>query len=610
MCGIFGYAGNKNSIKECLQGLKFLEYRGYDSSGIASIKNGKLIFFKACGKIGALEKKIDLTKYKTKIAIGHTRWATHGQVIEKNAHPHLDENCNIALIHNGIIENYDVLKKSLISKGIKFKSQTDTEVIVQLMSYNYKNDFVKAAIDTLKLIRGSFAILAIHKNHPTEMLAVARECPIAIGFDDQKNEFIIASDPNAFSGRNLNVLFLKNDEIAHIKDRKIQILNLKQEQIEKKTEKLNAKNISFSKKGFEHYMLKEIFEQPLTIQKAFLGRITENDTNAEFENLNLSKDYLTKIDHIIITACGTSYHASLIAACFLQEKASIFTTCEIASEMRFKNLIITPSTLVIAISQSGETADTIAAIKAAKEKNAKVLSIINVNNSTICRISDANIFLKAGPEFSVCSTKAFTSQITVLYLFAIYMAKLRLLEKKEVFSYLRELKKIPSKLKKILKESNLIKEKAEKYAKYDSFFFIGRNLMYPTALEAALKLKEISYLNANAYPAGEMKHGPLALINSKLPVIAFCANTKTYNKLLSNLMEAKARGAPILAFAPKKAYGIQDIADDIIWLEKTTDDLAIFPSTIAGQLFAYFIAKNRKTDIDHPRNLAKSVTVE
>jgi len=610
MCGIFGYLGNKNSIEECLQALKLLEYRGYDSAGIASIKKGKLFHFKVCGKINVLEKKIDFKKHISNIAIGHTRWATHGSATEKNAHPHFDTKYNLALVHNGIIENYDILKKNLISKGINFRSQTDSEVIAQLISYNYKNDFVKATIETLKKLNGSLAILVIHKKHPSEMIAAARESPLAIGFDDKQNEFIISSDPNAFSGRNLNVIFLKNDELAHIKDGKIKIINLKQQLVEKKIEKINGENLSFSKKGFEHYMLKEIFDQPLTIQKAYLGRITNNNTNVEFENLNLSKNYLSKIDNIIITACGTSYHASLIAASFLQEKAFIKTSCEIASEMRFKNLIITKNTLVIAISQSGETADTIAAIKTAKSKNAKILAIVNVNNSTISRISDCNIFLKAGPEFSVCSTKAFSSQITVLYLFTIYIAKLRFMEDKESFLYLNELKKIPSKIKKILKNSQLIKDKANKYSKYENFFFLGRDLMYFTALEASLKLKEISYLNANAYPAGEMKHGPLALINSKLPIIAFCCNLKTYDKLLSNLMEAKARGAPILAFATKKSYGIADIADDVIWLKKTTDELAIYPSSVAGQLFAYFVAKNRKTDIDHPRNLAKSVTVE
>jgi len=610
MCGIFGYLGNKNSIKACLQGLKLLEYRGYDSAGIASIKNGKLVHFKACGKICSLEKKVNIKNLNLDLAIGHTRWATHGAATEKNAHPHFDNKLNIAVVHNGIIENYDVLKKSLIAKSIKFRSDTDTEVIAQLISWNYRGNILQATIESLKELKGSLAIVVIHKDHPDEIIGATRESPLAIGYDDKRSEVVISSDPNAFSGRKLNVIFLKNDEIAHIKNKEIKTFNLKQKPIQKLIEKLNAKNIVFSKNGFEHYMLKEIFDQPLTIQKAYFGRAHKSNGNIEFENLTLNKKYLTKVNNIIITACGTSYHASLIASSFLQEQARISTVCEIASEMRFKNIIVTKNTLVIAISQSGETADTIAAIKTAKEKGAKILAIVNVQNSTISRMADSCIFLKAGPERSVCSTKAFTSQISVLYLFALHMARLRSMKKADGIFYLNELRKIPSKIKRILKTSDLIREKANKYSKYESFFFLGRDLMYPTAMEAALKLKEITYLNANAYPAGEMKHGPLALIHSKLPVIAFCSNTKTYDKLISNLMEAKARNAPILAFATKRSYGIEDIADDVIWLEKTIDELAIFLSSVAGQLFAYYVAKKRKTDIDHPRNLAKSVTVE
>ncbi|NGX62959.1 MAG: Glutamine--fructose-6-phosphate aminotransferase [isomerizing] [Candidatus Anoxychlamydiales bacterium] len=609
MCGIFGYLGSKNSIKACLTGLKLLEYRGYDSAGIAAIKKGRLIQFKASGKIKALEKKINMKDLKLNLAIGHTRWATHGPAIEKNAHPHLDEKNSVAIVHNGIIENYNILKKSFKLKQTKFRSETDSEVIAQLFSINYKNDLVLATIETLKQLKGSLAIVAIHKDHPNEIIAAKRESPLAIGYDDKKTEFIISSDPNAFSGRNLNVIFLKNDEIAHIKNGDITVIDLKNNKILKTPQKLNSKNLTFSKKGFDHYLLKEIFDQPITVQKAFIDRLTEND-EIEFENFNLDKKFLKSIDNIIITACGTSYHASLIAKTFLQEKAKIFISSEIASEMRFKNLIFTKNTLVIAISQSGETADTVAALKTAKENNAKTLAIVNVQNSTISRMCDSSIFLKAGLEVSVCSTKAFSSQITVLYLFAIYLARLKNMKKKESTSFLNELKTIPRKIKKTLKDFDLIHEKAKKYSQYENFFFLGRNLMYPTAMEAALKLKEISYLNANAYPAGEMKHGPLALIDSKLIVIAFCANKKTYDKMLSNLMEAKARNAQILAFATKKSYGIEDIADDVIWLEETSDELAIFPSTVASQLFAYFIAKIRKTDIDHPRNLAKTVTVE
>jgi len=610
MCGIFAYLGPKSSVKECLNGLKLLEYRGYDSAGIATIKNSKLIHFKASGKIEALEKKINLKDLKFNIAIGHTRWATHGNANEKNAHPHFDAKQNVAIVHNGIIENFDILKRSLISKNIKFRSDTDTEVIAQLISSNYKNNLIEATLKSLKELKGSFAIAMIHKNHPNEIIAASRFSPLAIGFNDKKTEVIISSDPNAFSGRNLNVIFLKNDEIAHIKNQEIKVINLKNEPLKKTFEKINAKNIKFSKKGFEHFMLKEIFDQASTIQKAYLGRIIENKGLVEFEDLKLSTSFFSKIDNILIIACGTSHHAALIAKSLIEENANIPVSTEIASEMRFKTPILTKNSLVIAISQSGETADTIAAIKTIKEKGAKILSIINVKNSSLSRISDSSIFLKAGIERSVCSTKAFSSQITVLYLFAIYLARLRSMQKNKATLLLNELKKIPLKVKKILKNTSIIEEKAKKYSKFENFFFLGRNLMYPTAMEAALKLKEISYLHASAYPAGEMKHGPLALIDSKLAIIAFSSNKKTYDKMLSSLMEAKARNAKILAFATKGSYGIEDIADDVIWLDNTIDELSIFPSTIAAQLFAYFIAKTRKTDIDQPRNLAKSVTVE
>ncbi|KKL74071.1 hypothetical protein LCGC14_2068570 [marine sediment metagenome] len=610
MCGIVCYIGDGNTKDILMEGLKRLEYRGYDSAGIAIKNKDGVECYKTVGKLKNLENKVLDIEMEGDLGIAHTRWATHGVPNDVNSHPHYSNSGDLVIIHNGIIENYDILKKLLISKNYKFRSDTDTEVIAQLISSNYKNDLVESTIKSLKELKGSFAIALIHKNHPNEIIAASRESPLAIGFNDKKTEVIISSDPNAFSGRNLNVIFLKNDEIAHIKNQEIRIINLKNKTLKKTFEKINAKNIKFSKKGFEHFMLKEIFDQPSTIQKAYLGRMTENEGLVEFEDLKLSKSFLSKIDNIIITACGTSHHAALIAKSLIEEKANILVSAEIASEMRFKTPILTKNTLVIAISQSGETADTIAAIKTAKEKGAKILSIVNVENSSLSRISDSSIFLKAGIERSVCSTKAFSSQITVLYLFAIFLSRLKSMQKKEAILLLTELKKIPSKVRKILKNTSIIEEKAKKYSKFENFFFLGRNLMYPTAMEAALKLKEISYLHASAYPAGEMKHGPLALIDSKLAIIAFSSNKKTYDKMLSSLMEARARNAKILAFATKNSYGIEDIADDVIWLDNTIDELSIFPSTIAAQLFAYFIAKIRKTDIDQPRNLAKSVTVE
>jgi glutamine---fructose-6-phosphate transaminase (isomerizing) len=616
MCGIFGYVGPKNSLNVCLKGLKQLEYRGYDSAGIAGVYEGKLVLAKDEGKIAKLEEKIRIKDLKLDLAIGHTRWATHGKPDQLNAHPHFDEQETIALVHNGIIENYDSLRGMLRERGITFRSETDTEVIVQLIAYYYKKETVKknslskAVQKTLKLLKGNFAIAIVHKDYPDQIIAASREMPLVIGYDENKSESMISSDPNAFLGQKLNVLFLKNDEIALVKRDNVQVFDKAHKEIVKETEQLEAEYDPPSKDGFEHFMMKEIYEQPLTVQKAILGRYSEEFGTAEFENLNFSPTELLSTNHILILACGTSWHAGCIGAAMLEENARIPTHAEIASELRYKNPIISNKTLVIAISQSGETADTIAALREAKAKGAKILGICNVKNSALTRESDSCIFLKAGPEISVCSTKAFTSQIAVLSLFSLFMGRLRHMSKEDGQSFVNELKKIPQKIKQVIDKAPLIYEIAKKYSKYEDFFFMGRRYMYATCLEAALKLKEISYVNANGYPAGEIKHGPIALINSSFPVVAFCANKQTYDKTLSSMMEVKARGAPILALAPTGADEVANIADDVIWLPPTIDELATFPSSVAGQLFAYYVAKIRGKEIDQPRNLAKSVTVE
>lgn len=611
MCGIFGYIGSKeNPTDICIQGLKLLEYRGYDSAGIAGIHNKNISFIKDIGKIAALEKQVQLADLKLDLAIGHTRWATHGKLTQNNAHPHIDFKNTIALVHNGIVENFDSIRKMLMSKGIVFSSETDTEVIVQLIAYYYKRNILKATHKALRHLKGSFAIALIHKDYPDQIIAAAKESPLVVGYNDQQTEIFLSSDPNAFLGKDLNILFLHQEEICVLKRKFFQVFDKNLEMIAKKIERFNGVFTPPSKDGFEHFMLKEIFEQPLTIQKAMLGHLSEDFGTAQFEDLNITSKELLSTRHILIVACGTSWHAGCIAAAMLEEKARIPTQAEIASELRYKNPIISNETLVIAISQSGETADTLAAVREARAKGAKVLGICNVKNSSLTREADSCIFLNAGPEISVCSTKAFTSQITILSLFTLYMSRLRHMSKESGQEYIYELKKIPGKIKQVLSSAEDIKILADKYSSYEHFFYFGRRYMYPTCLEAALKLKEISYLNASGYPAGELKHGPIALISPSLPVIAFCANQQTYDKTLGNLMEVKARGAPILAFATVGSDGIESIADDIIWIPPTTDDLAILPTTVAGQLFAYYIAKKRDREIDQPRNLAKSVTVE
>lgn len=592
MCGIFGYIGDQDPLKTCLLGLEQLEYRGYDSSGIAGITGGQIAIYKEVGKLSFLKEKLNLLQ-KLEVAIGHTRWATHGKVTTQNAHPHHDFKQSLALVHNGIIENCDALKEEMQGEGVRFSSDTDTEVLTNLISKHYAGNLVEAVQKALPFLKGHFAFALIHKDHPDEIVASARECPLSIGYNDLATEAIISSDPNGFLGKKLNVLFLKNDEIAKVAKGKVSVFDKGLNAINKKIEQLDASFKAPSKEGFEHFMLKEIYEQPTTIQKAFLGRF---ETGVHFEHLD---DHFRKAESVWFIGCGTSAHAGAIGALFLEDFAKLPAHSEIASEARYR--VLPKNTLVVAISQSGETADTIATVREMRSRGHKVLGICNVQNSTLTRETDGCIFLKAGPEMSVCSTKAFTSQIAVLYLFALYLAGRGEID---------ELKKIPEQIEKVLETAPRIQHIAKKYSHYDDFFFMGRRYMFPTCLEAALKLKEISYVNANGYAAGELKHGPIALIDTQFPVIAFLANHQTEEKMISNMQEVKARGAPLLAFAPENIKHLTKIADDVIWLPKTTDPLSPFAASVAGQLFAYYLAEERGCDIDQPRNLAKSVTVE
>ena len=617
MCGIFAYIRSQEELKDkinpvdvCINGLKLLEYRGYDSSGIAGMIDGKIRACKCAGKIGALQEAVSSENLHLDTAIAHTRWATHGIPNQENAHPHLDQEESLAVVHNGIIENHNVIREKLAEKGVKFHSDTDTEVIAGLISYYYSGNLKTAVQKALRELHGSFAIALIHKDHPNQIIGASRESPLVVGIDRKNGEAYLSSDANSFNGKILDILYLKDDEIIVLQNDAFTIYNSHGKKIEKKLKTIEFQDRAISKNGFNHYMLKEIFEQPQTIQQAMLGRFKEEFGTAEFEELTLSPQHLQSINRILILACGTSWHGGSIAASMLEHLARIPTEVEIASEFRYTNPIISEDTLVLAISQSGETADTIAAVREAKAKGAKVIAICNVDHSTLVREADSSLFLRAGPEISVCSTKAFTSQLTVLALFTLYMARLRHLSKEEGQQFLKELKHLPTKITQVLAQGSQIEAFAEKYARFEHFFFMGRRYMYPTSLEAALKLKEISYLNANGYPAGEMKHGPIALVNPDLAVIGLCGNAQTFDKMMSNLMEIKARGGEILAFAPKGKEEVLTITKDVLWIPKAPDMLASILYSVAGQLFAYYIAKLRGTDIDQPRNLAKSVTVE
>lgn len=608
MCGIFGYIGKKDPIKTTISGLKKLEYRGYDSAGIAGIKNGKILYCKEAGKVAVLEKEVDAAHLSLEVAIAQTRWATHGKPSKVNAHPHFDNHHTLAVVHNGIIENHESLRKSLSAQGAKFVSQTDTEVIAHLIASFYEGDFLKAVQKSVPLLKGSFALAIIHRDFPDRIIAVAHEMPMIIGIG--ANEAFISSDSNAFAAHTREVVFIADGEIAVVQADKLEIYNSLHEQINRRSETIAAGAEDISKGSFEHYTLKEIFEQPQTIRSAMLSRFSEEYGTAYFEDLNFEEIELQSVERILILACGTSWHAGFVSSYMFENIARIPAQVEISSEFRYKNPVIPPRTLVIAISQSGETADTIAAVRELKAKGSKILAICNVHGSTLSREADACIFLRAGPEIGVCSTKAFTSQVVVLSLFCLMMARMRHLSKHEGQVFLEALQKLPEQAQYVLDQAAKIKTISKKYAKYQNFFFLGRQYMYPASLEGALKLKEISYVNANGYPAGEMKHGPIALINEECPTVALCANKATYDKLLSNLMEIKARNGHIIAIAEQGDIGLQDIVDDIIWTPSTIDELAAILSTIATQLFAYYIAYEHGADIDQPRNLAKSVTVE
>lgn len=608
MCGIFGYIGTKNAVKTTLGGLKNLAYRGYDSAGIAGIKNGKLLYCKEVGKIAALEKEVDAVKLDVDVAIAQTRWATHGTPTKVNAHPHFDNAHSLALVHNGIIENHEALRKKLIAQGIKFISQTDTEVIAHLVASLYQGDILKAMQQAIPQLKGAFAIALVHKDFPDQIIAVAHECPLVIGIGE--GEAYLSSDSNAFVANARDVVYLANSEIAVIQADKLEIYNAAHQLVTKSSEKLTESAADISKGNFTHYTLKEIHEQPQTIRSALLSRFLEDYGTAVFEELNFDVHELMSVERLLILACGTSWHAGNVAAYMIEDKARIPVQVEISSEFRYKNPVVPPGTLVIAISQSGETADTLAAVRELKAKGTRILAICNVHNSTLAREADACLFLRAGPEIGVCSTKAFTSQVVVLSLFCLLMARMRHMGKQEGQEFLKALQKLPEQVQQVLDSAPAIQALAKKYAGYQNFFYLGRRYMFPAALEGALKLKEISYINANGYPAGEMKHGPIALINEECPTVALCANKMTYDKLLSNLMEVKARKGLVLAIAEEGDDGLKGIADDIIRIPATIDELAAIPTTVATQLLAFYIALERGADIDQPRNLAKSVTVE
>lgn len=608
MCGIFGYIGKKSSVDITIDGLKRLEYRGYDSAGIAGVHKGELKSVKAQGKIAELLSTSKENDLSLDLAIGHTRWATHGKPSTENAHPHFDFDQTCAIVHNGIIENFSDIKKKLIEKGHVFISETDSEVIAHLVRDKYTGDLLKAVHAALQELEGALAIAVVHKDHPDMIVAASRHSPLALA--DIDGEYYLASDPNAFVGEDIDVIFLDQDEIAVMTDTGIAIYNRALESIEKVPAQFTLKEREIDLGTYEHYMLKEIYEQPTSLRHAMQGRMDEEYGTALFNELSFTSQEMQEVSRILILGCGTSWHAGCIGLSLFEGLSRIPSEVEIASEFRYTNPIIDNNTLVIAISQSGETADTIAALREVKAKGAKTLGICNKEHSTLARETDSCILLHAGPEISVASTKAFTSQITVLGLLALYLARLRHMGKVYGCRIIQELKRLPAQVEDILARADEIHALAQKYKDCNRYFFLGRRFMYPTSLEAALKLKEISYIDATGYPAGELKHGPIALIEPGITVVGLVGNIQTFDKMLSNLQEVKARGCDLLVFAPKSKKEYIDIADDLFLLPETQDHVAPILYAVATQLFAYYVAKERGTEIDQPRNLAKSVTVE
>lgn len=612
MCGIIGYIGKQDAVPILIEGLKRLEYRGYDSAGIAILMNDKIMVRRCAGKLKNLESAIQGEDLTGPLGIGHTRWATHGRPSEENAHPHRAG--KLVLVHNGIIENYLPLKRELQKEGHNFKSETDTEVLCHLIErYTKRGNTLEGAVrEALKNVKGAYAIGVIHQDYPDRLVAARNGSPLVIGLG--KGEFFIASDIPAILNYTRDVIFLDDGEIAILSLNGVAVTNLEGLPIEKEVRKVLWNPVMAEKGGYKHFMLKEIYEQPRSIMDTIRGRISHESGKVYPEFISgsgLSEEDIRKIERIYLVACGTSWHAALIGKFMIEEMARIPTEVDIASEFRYRGPIINKGTLFVAITQSGETADTLASQREAKRLGAKVLTICNVVGSTSSREADGVIYTHAGPEIGVASTKAFTSQLTALFLLSLYLGRVRgRINLKEAQRLMGDLVKVPQLVEKVLGTEEEITRIASQYFKASDFLYLGRGLNYPVALEGALKLKEISYIHAEGYPAGEMKHGPIALIDENLPVVVLAPKDPVYAKVLSNIEEVKTRGGIVIALATEGDSEIALKVDHVIYLPEINSYLTPILLTIPLQLFAYHIALLRGCDVDQPRNLAKSVTVE
>ena len=608
MCGIVGYTGRRPGAALLLESLKKLEYRGYDSSGIAMVSDGRVEVHKQPGRIAELLAELDGKMPEGNVGIVHTRWATHGVPNQVNAHPHSDSTGTIVLVHNGIVENASVLREALVKKGHVFKSDTDTEVLVHLIEELYEDSLELAVAAALRQVEGAFGVAVVSAREPETIVAARRGSPLLIGIGDGEN--FVASDAAAIIEHTRFVIYLDDDEIAVITPDTHKVTDIKSKRLDKKVSTVDWDLEAIERGGYPHFMLKEIMEQPQSILNTMRGRLLEDQGTARLNGLAMTDAQLLQFDRIILIACGTSWHAALIGEYMLEELAHIPTEVEYASEFRYRNPVVNEKTLVIAISQSGETADTLAAIKEAKRRGARTMGIVNSVGSTIAREVDSGVYIHAGPEIGVVSTKAFTSQVVALMLFTLRMGRLKTISVLEGRKIVNALRALPGQVEEILKTANKISEVAGRFNEADNVLYLGRGFNFPVALEGALKLKEISYVHAEGYPAAEMKHGPIALIDESMPVVFVAPRDGVYQKIISNMQEVKARGGKVIAIINDDDPEIEKLVDAKLFIPRTIDALTPVLTVIPLQLFAYHVAVHRGCDVDQPRNLAKSVTVE
>tara|TARA_A100001015_G_scaffold321394_1_gene451902 strand:- start:2954 stop:4777 length:1824 start_codon:yes stop_codon:yes gene_type:complete len=607
MCGIVGYVGERDILSVLIVGLERLSYRGYDSSGVAVVSDDEISVWKKPGKVHVLAKELEAITVNGFAGVGHTRWATHGIPNEVNAHPHFDAKKRFSVVHNGIIENYLQLKSELIKDGFLFRSQTDSEVIVHLIDKYYNGSLVDAMQQAVSKLQGSFAICAISAFDSNCMVIARKNSPLIIGVGEKEN--YVSSDVNALVTHTKKVIYLDDSSIAKVCQNQIEVFNFDGSSKPYVISEVNWSSEKSEKKGYDSFMQKEIFEQPEVIRNILNEYI--KDDEIVFPNLSFKKDDLKHMSRFIIQACGTSWHAGLIGKYLIEDLARVPTEVDISSEFRYRRLLSSSNEIVVAISQSGETADTLACILEAKSKFFSILSFVNVEGSSIDRESDAVIYTKAGPEIGVASTKNYIGQLLTMYLFSLYLAKIReTISQEDYLKHLNQIKQLPHLIEKLLLQEAHIKSMVDRFFESKSFIFIGRGLNYPSALEGALKLKELSYIHATGYPAGELKHGPIALIDEDLPVVCIAPKTATYEKMMSNIQEVKARGGRFIIIATEGDEAVSELSEDIIYIPKCSEELSPLLTVIPLQQMSYHIALKLGCDVDQPRNLAKSVTVE